>query len=294
MEKVDVLVGFLAFPSDVPKYKEVAKKAFYEWNIQNGLNNKVFLLPINWTDNARPASGNSPQELINKQLLNRCDFLVGIFWQRLGTPTESAESGTVDEINNFIAKGKTCMIYFSEEKTNPNSIDHGEFKRLTEFKKRISANALFEKVKSPSDFRIKLLNHLTSLVNEYKQNYKIGEVAIPMSRSNAQETAVREPRDIKASELSAESRRLLIATCADKGAYIMNNKYIGTQVISAGDLSIELDYSEAREIVKWEEAIDQLLDNKLIKPYGNGEDMFTPTSKGYALGELLLKETDHI
>lgn len=286
MRKVDVLVGFLACPSDVSTYRDAAKNVFNDWNLHNGLDNNVFLQPINWEDNARPDTGNSPQELINKQLLGKCDFLIGIFWQRLGTPTMNAESGTVDEINNFIAKGKTCMIYFSTQKKDLDLIDPDEYKRVKEFKNKISKNAFFADVKSVNGFKSKLTKDLTALVYEYRQ--KSNSDGFHATTSNLEEpNAAVNHLSIR---LSTEAKQLLSEACRDKDAFIMNQKYIGAQSISAGKFRVDLNYSETRKIVKWEEAIEQLLGAKLIKPYGNEKGIYTPTSKGFELGEKLLKD----
>lgn len=288
MKKVDVLIGFLACPSDVSTYRDAAKNVFNDWNLHNGLDNNVFLQPINWADNSRPDTGDSPQELINKQLLGKCDFLIGIFWQGLGTPTVRAESGTVDEINNFIANGKTCMIYFSTQKKDLDLIDLEEYKRVKEFKNKISKNALFANVKSVNGFKNKLTKDLTALVYEYRQ--KSNSDGFHATTSNIEEDNASVNHLI--SRLSTEAKQLLSEACKDKNTFIMNQKYIGAQEISAGKFKVDLDYSETRKIVKWEEAIEQLLGAKLIKPYGSENGIYTPTSKGFEFGEKL--PTDQI
>lgn len=51
------------------------------------------LLPVKWETHAIPQSGIRPQEAINRQLVNQCDVLLGMFWTKLGTSTGVAESG---------------------------------------------------------------------------------------------------------------------------------------------------------------------------------------------------------
>ena len=60
-----------------------------------------------------PEMGDEPQTIINKRILEDADFLVGIFWTRLGTPTASYASGAVEEIEEHLAAGKPAMLYFS-------------------------------------------------------------------------------------------------------------------------------------------------------------------------------------
>ncbi len=55
------------------------------------------MLPISWGQHAAAVFGRPPQEIINEQLVDECDGCIAIFHMRLGTATESAESGTAEE-----------------------------------------------------------------------------------------------------------------------------------------------------------------------------------------------------
>jgi len=57
--------------------------------------------------------GDRPQAILNKQLGEISNILIGIFWTRLGTHTGQAESGTVEEIEEFMKAGKPVLLYFS-------------------------------------------------------------------------------------------------------------------------------------------------------------------------------------
>lgn len=46
--------------------------------------------------------GISPQSIINEQILDKCDFLVGVFWKRIGTATDKYASGSVEEIEKHM------------------------------------------------------------------------------------------------------------------------------------------------------------------------------------------------
>jgi hypothetical protein len=50
--------------------------------------------------------------VINRQVLADCDLLVAIFWTRIGSPTGSALSGTVEEIEKHLKAEKPAMLYF--------------------------------------------------------------------------------------------------------------------------------------------------------------------------------------
>jgi hypothetical protein len=92
------------------------------------------LLPIKWETHATPQSGVRPQEAINRQLVHERDILLGMFWTRIGTSTGIAESGTVEEIDQFVGAGKPALLYFSSRPIDPNRIDLRQHKKLKRFK----------------------------------------------------------------------------------------------------------------------------------------------------------------
>ncbi len=93
-------------------------------------------------NHALPETGRRPQEAINRQLVQECDILVGMFWTKLGTATGVAESGTVEEIDQFVAAGKQAMLYFSSRPIDPNKIDLKQHRKLRAFKAATYGKAL--------------------------------------------------------------------------------------------------------------------------------------------------------
>jgi Domain of unknown function (DUF4062) len=103
----------IASPSDLAEERQAATDAINEWNAQHAAAESVVLLPVKWETHALPETGQRPQQAINRQLVQECDILVGMFWTKLGTATGVAESGTVEEVNQFVIAGKKAMLYFS-------------------------------------------------------------------------------------------------------------------------------------------------------------------------------------
>src|SRR5437773_1105640 len=68
------------------------------WNEMYSADLNIMLLPVSWETHMAPQLGGRPQEMINKELVDNCDALVGMFWARLGSPTGAEDSGTVEEI----------------------------------------------------------------------------------------------------------------------------------------------------------------------------------------------------
>src|SRR5690606_40857899 len=92
---VDVLI---ASPSDVPAERQAVRDAIHAWNCEHSRHRGCFFHPVMWESHSTPEFGASPQTILNRQVVDHCDAVVGIFRTRLGSPTDVALSGTVEEI----------------------------------------------------------------------------------------------------------------------------------------------------------------------------------------------------
>lgn len=127
----------IASPSDVGAERDEIEQAIFQWNTTYSEKMSVVLLPVRWESAVIPAMSENgdPQEIINEQIVNSCDLLIGVFWTKLGTPTKNAESGTLEEIEQFYRKNKfeEVMIYFKEANL-PQTTDFDEFMKVKEYK----------------------------------------------------------------------------------------------------------------------------------------------------------------
>ncbi len=79
---------------------------------------KIALEPINWKDDLTLGVGNAQQK-INDELIPSADLCIAIIKHKLGTPVNNSKSGTVNEINEFMALKKNIYLYVYEDKNNP-------------------------------------------------------------------------------------------------------------------------------------------------------------------------------
>jgi len=84
---------FIASPSDTVNARRALRQTLEDWNSDHAEHDKIMLLPILWERDATPEVGDPPQAIINRQLVDVADMLIGVFRTRLGTPTGEAESG---------------------------------------------------------------------------------------------------------------------------------------------------------------------------------------------------------
>ena len=156
----------VASPSDCVQERKVVPEIIYSWNAVNSLRNAAILEPVLWETHATPAMGDRPQALINKQLVQQCDVLVGVFWTRLGTDTGVAKSGTVEEIEEFRRDGKPVLLYFSSAPVVPESIDHEQYQKLIAYKKTLQNQGIMFSYDSVGAFRELLQRHLASTIGD--------------------------------------------------------------------------------------------------------------------------------
>lgn len=140
----------IASPSDVVEARDAVEAALNGWNGARAEKQGVILQPRRWETGAVPILGDSAQALINSQLLDQSDIVIALFGSRLGSPTPSAVSGTVEEIERAVVAGKPVHLYFSTAPL-PNDVDTRQLDGLREFKKAIQDRGLYGEYTNSSE-----------------------------------------------------------------------------------------------------------------------------------------------
>jgi DnaB-like helicase N terminal domain len=170
MYQADVYRVLIASPSDLAEERNIATDAVHEWNAQNSAAEAVVLLPVKWETHSMPQAGIRPQEAINRQLAAKCDILLGMFWTKIGTKTGIAESGTVEEIAEFVARGKPTLLYFSARPIDPHKIDLRQQRKLRKFQEQTLLKALVGTFNQLHELRQTLIRDLVHQVRDIKSN----------------------------------------------------------------------------------------------------------------------------
>jgi hypothetical protein len=89
-----------------------------------------------------------------------------MFWTRLGTNTGVAPSGTVEEIEQFVAASKPAMLYFSCIPIDPSKIDQQQHALLRQFQDETQQKALTGTFTSIDELCRALHHHLTRKIRE--------------------------------------------------------------------------------------------------------------------------------
>lgn len=264
---------FIASPGDLTQERAIARQVILDWNNINAESRHIVLLPLGWEQNAFPSMGDRPQAIINQQLLDSADILVGIFWTRVGTPTGKAASGTVEEIQEHIEAGKDTLLYFSRRPIEPEQLDPAQYAAVKQLKADYQTRGLTYEFNSPDQFRQDFQNHLAMVLNQ-------GHYAEPTQSPASPQTT---PQSFT---LSDDARELLLESVKDPAGQIVRVKYLNDQTLSTNDREFLTD-TTPRTLAKWDGALDELVDHEFVNRPSPDAEIYSITRKGYAFADTL-------
>lgn len=269
----------IASPGDVASERTIIRDVIYEWNAVHSKSRNIVLLPVGWESHSSPEMGASPQEIINNQVLDKCDFLVGVFWTRIGTPTTEYASGTVEEIEKHIATGKPAMLYFSSQPVVMDTVDPNQYTELSKFKKNCQTRGLYEGYDSQSDFKDKFYRHLQLKINEHSLfQFEVSD-SLPH-----QIEVVKSKTSLPT--LSNEARILLKEASLDSNGTIISLRYIGGEDIQTNGKNL-ISSQHPREVARWKSAIQELKYENLIEDPSHKGEIFRITNLGYQIADMI-------
>lgn len=274
----------IASPGDVLEERNLIRDILHEWNDVHSIQRNCVLMPVGWETHSAPDLGGPPQALINKNVLEQCDLLIGVFWTRIGTPTGVAESGTVEEIRKHIGAGKPAMVYFSSVPVAPASLEPSQYEALKDFKKWCKNEGLIQHYENLPEFSEKFRKQLQLMIrdNDYLAELLSESSQALMSERSSEDLNAIWMRTLSENKLSAEAQELLKAACEGKGGTILSLRFINGQTIQANGRNF-VDSGDRRSVARWEAALKQLLDHELVVARGYKNEVFEVTDKGYRL-----------
>lgn len=268
----------IASPGDVVVERNTVRQVLNDWNIIHSKSRQIVLLPIGWETHSSPEMGDHPQNILNKQILQRSDLLVGVFWTRVGTPTSTYASGSVEEIEEHINTDKPAMLYFSNQPVRPDSVDQEQYSQLLLFRESCKKRGLFEQYENVADFREKFFRQLQIKLNEdsYFQN---GNVLKGQNLDVSYEPTIPE------TSLSDEAKLLLVTAAAADGI-VVRVSYLNGASVSAGKRNF-VEGSDQRTAARWEAAVDELAGKNLIEDKAGERKIYFVTDKGFKVADRL-------
>lgn len=238
-------------PSDIKEEVDIAREYIHKWSDMNAETFSVALLPMHWELNSYPAHGSHPQKILDKQLVEKSDLLICIFNSKIGTPTDTSVSGTIEEIEEHIKAGKQVMIFFKKE-VDITNISPVELQNLNDFRERIKGSALWWEYDNSKVFGNVLTDKLQLFLND---NW----LKTTGSSANTQEYQ----KTIEYSLSEEEVNRLRKWTEASSPDFFCAYFSGGSAIFGLG-ASNQYEVSAGREMAQWESFFDKLIDYGFI------------------------------
>jgi hypothetical protein len=165
-ETIKLFRVFFSAPGDLVEEEQIVKDVLDEWNRQHGDDRQARVELVTWKTHVRPATGDRPQALINKQAFDRADIIVAVFWTRFGTPTGVAESGTVEEIRRGVRLKKEVLVYFSTCPALGKKARPADRFKIDDFKKTFGQKALYWVYSDRALFESAFRDHLAAVMRD--------------------------------------------------------------------------------------------------------------------------------
>ena len=170
-----VLRIVISSPGDVKIERDAVDAVVADLNpILRSANVPYQFVVSRWERDAIPGLHPSgPQGRIDEALkIPDCDFLVGIFWKRFGTPVAGSGSGTEHEIIQAIASWETkrspqLLLYFNESPlTAETPEEEAQFQKLQVFERELLSSKnppLIKRYHGADQFRNVVFQHLLGI-----------------------------------------------------------------------------------------------------------------------------------
>lgn len=130
---------FVSSPQDLEIERTEISNVISELNITYATRKSINIDVVKWETHSAPAiSDNYTQSIINNDIGEDYDIFIGMLWQKFGTKTEFANSGTEEEFLKAVTRfknGEKIQILFYFKTTPPISLDQINIEELTKIQK---------------------------------------------------------------------------------------------------------------------------------------------------------------
>ena len=269
--QANVVKVFIASPGDVAEERAVIREVLHEWNVLHSESQKMVALPIGWESHASPVTGGHPQSIINREVLEGCDLLVAVFWTRIGTPTETDVSGTVEEIKRHIDCGKPAMIYFSSAPCPPGNLDSVQYEAVKTFKIWCQSKSVFWPYDSVSRFKEDFRKHLEQRIQRNFSDLKVDTLSKPI------ETPLSED-GFKLISKAVESNATIFASSSRAAILRIDSHSYGNP-------------RDMKDAARWKEALREIVDRGLVEDPNGNRTAYNLTAQGIRVVEDMQRTT---
>jgi SAM-dependent methyltransferase len=132
-----VIEVFIASPSDTRLQRDKIESLINQWNALEGERTSIRLEPRRWERHAPVGSGETPQEIIDRELLHRSDMMIAIFWTKFLSTTGQAISHTENEIRYFLDRKRPVILYVLETPVKPSEVNGDDLNKIKDYRRHL-------------------------------------------------------------------------------------------------------------------------------------------------------------
>ncbi|WP_017091940.1 hypothetical protein [Vibrio splendidus] len=310
-----VISVFVASPGDVMDERNSLESIINELNKTWSKTLNLRLELVRWESDVRPGFGQYAQDVINKQVNDEYDVFIALFWSKVGSPTNIAESGTIEEFDRAYQKycndpdSVDIMIYFKDEPIPPSQMDTDQLKKIQSLKSQLGEQGgLYWSFDRAEDFENLLRSHLSSVAQSWSKKL----IQLDPIEQEQEQPKVSDPNgdlgddyglfdylDIYDDRMSDMASTLEIMTDAtDKVGAQFNRRTSQIESITSGTDGIGYDQKEARKVIKFTSddltRYANIIDSQVDSLSDARTQAFDALSKGIAISIDMQPDSDSI
>ena len=304
---------FLASPSDVQAERDAAREVLEELNRVTARQKNIHFDIVGWETDAYPGFGGDGQHVLNEEIgdMTQYDLFVGIMWNKFGSPTPRAGSGTEEEFQRAFATYSTTgkpdiAFYFKNQPANlASEAELAQKMEVVKFKKSLFPEGLIGDFADTNDFRAQFRRHMEQRLATYnvqtpsppsitKSTADLANsspsVTVPPSSRPVGSSSPHAP-DLRQKHLSAER----VAGVSESGMWVfLNNRYFLAERVNEtedGSLVIETVSTGSQDDVMFTSLRSQSPHRSEPIPYAHRNDgglarVVTVTSNTSSAGKV--------
>ncbi len=172
------------------------------------------------------------------------------------------------------------MVYFSSAPVAPESLDASQYETLKKFRQWCQSKGLIEEFENLVDLRAKFTRQLqiTLRDNPYLRGL--------LSKTESVSIATVPMDSLPGALLSREAKELLLEAAADRSGQILKLRTLNGTSVQTNKKAFG-GGGDPRAEARWEFALEQLVEHRLITSVGSKGEFFKMTTAGYALADSL-------
>ncbi|WP_205342193.1 hypothetical protein [Denitrificimonas caeni] len=308
----NIISVFVASPGDVAEERSALEAIVSELNRTWSRSLNLRLELVKWETDVHPGFAAYPQDVINQQINDEYDVFIALFWTKVGSPTDIAESGTIEEFERAYQKHQDnpnsvdIMVYFKDQAISPSRMDHVQLQKIQLLKSQLGEKGgLYWTFENTEGFETLLRGHLSRVAQSWSQRLLVTKEVDAINDSQVFESVVDEADDYGLFDyLDIHEDRMSDMTSALELMSDATVK-IGTQFdrrtaeitrLTSANVDGSYDQKEARKIIKLTSddltRYSEILDSQVSIATSSRTEAFDALSKAISISIELSTEED--